>query len=85
MEFIFSDLLGAIVNFGGDPVLIEDVESAEGVLVSIERSTSYRVLADGEEFNVAKRQLDLVDFQVNRIFSFVDGSEFLVCFSVDWR
>ena len=79
-----EELFGAMVNFGGDPYLVETEEEAESLKESIERATIEREITDEYEFETATRQLDLDGHDPERIWSFVDGSEFLVCFSGDW-
>lgn len=80
-----EELIGSIVNFGGDPAAVDSIEFAEDVLASIENATSYREITDEEEFAIAKDQLDLQDHKVSHIWSFVDGSEFIACFPNDWH
>lgn len=77
-----SEFINAIVNFGADPYLVETEEQAEEVMESVSRATISREITDEEEFNTALKQLDLK--KANHIYSFVDGSEFLVCLSEDW-
>lgn len=77
-----TDLLNAIVNFGADPYIVETEEQAEEVMESIERATISREITDEDEFSTALEQLDLK--KADHIYSFVDGSEFLVCLSEDW-
>lgn len=79
-----KDLLGAMVNFGGDPYLIDTIEDAEQVAESIENATIERVLTDEDEIGTATAQLDLEGHRPKRINSYVDGSEFLVCLAEDW-
>ena len=79
-----KELLGAMVNFGSDPYLIETIEEAEEVAESIENATIARVITDDEEFETATAQLDLDGHRPKKIYSFVDGSEFLVCYAEDW-
>ena len=77
-----TDLLNAIVNFGADTFIVETEEQAEEVMESIERATVSREITDEDEFSTALEQLDLK--KADHIYSFVDGSEFLVCLSEDW-
>lgn len=77
-------LYGAVVNMGADPFLVEDEEQAEAVAESMENATVRRTLTDGDEFSVAKARLGLGDAAVRRIWSYVDGSEFLVCLLGDY-
>lgn len=80
-RFSNEDLMGAAVNMGGDPYIIEDEEQAAQVAESINNATSMREL-DGEELETARKQLDCPG--AKKVYSFVDGSEFLVCLSEDW-
>lgn len=77
-------LYGAVVNMGADPFLVEDEEQAEAVAESMENATVRRTLTDGDEFSVAKERLGLENANVKRIWSYVDGSEFLVCLLGDY-
>lgn len=79
------ELIGAVVNYGGDPCLIESEEDAQSLKESIERATIKREITDEDEFEVATQQLDLDGHDPEKIWSYVDGSEFLVCFSADWN
>lgn len=80
-RFSNEDLMGAAVNMGGDPYVIEDEEQAAQVAESINNATSMRELY-GEELVTAREQLDCP--RAKKVYSFVDGSEFLVCLSEDW-
>lgn len=84
METNWENLFGTMVNFGSDPYMVETEEQAKEVAESIDNASSYREIEDEDEFETATRQLDLVGHYPERIFSYVDGSEFLVCFSGDW-
>lgn len=80
----WEDLLGSLVNYGGDPLLVETEEQAKELSETIEGATSEREIVDEDEFETAKLQLDLKGHDVERIWSFVNGSEFIVCLSGDW-
>ncbi len=77
-HFTAEDLMGAVVNMGGAPYIIEDEEQAAQVAESISNATSMRELY-GEELVTAREQLDCPG--AKQVYSFVDGSEFLVCLS----
>lgn len=79
-----NELYGSLVNPGSDPFIVETEEQAENLKERIERATVKREITSTDEFEAAMQQLDLNGHRVKRIFSFVDGSEFLVCFSGDW-
>lgn len=85
-EYMKEDLPGALVNFGGDPFLVETEEQAESVAESLNRATIVREITDDDEFATAMRQLDLVaENHPMKIYSFVDGSEGLICMPEDWH
>ena len=79
------DLIGSIVNFGGDPSIVDSIDFAEDVLESIDNASRYREITDKEEFDIAIDQLDLQGYKVSHIWSFVDGSEFIICLPDDWH
>lgn len=79
-----DELIGAIANLGSGPYLVETEEQAESLKESIERATIEREITDEDELETAKRQLDLDGYKTERILSFVDGSEFLVCLPGEW-
>ena len=84
-ELSAEDLMGAIINCGGDPVLIEDEESAAEYAEYINGATIRREIKDADEFAAVMSQLDLNEG--NRplhLYSFVNGSEGVVCFAEDW-
>ncbi len=79
--------MGALVNLGADPLLVETEEQAREVAALIERATNpLRQIEDDDEFETAMSRLDLVKENfVTRIFSFVaDGNEGVICFPEDW-
>lgn len=80
--FTADNLMGAIVNMGADPFIIEDEDQSAQVAESIENATIMREI-EGDELETAREQLDCPG--AKRVFSFVDGSEFLVCLSEDWE
>lgn len=73
-----------MVNMGADPYTIETEEQAEELQESIEAAIIEREITDEDEFETATQQLGLERHYPERIWSFVNGSEFLVCFSGDW-
>lgn len=85
MNTEFLDLFGAMVSMGADPYMIETEEQAEELRESIDAATIEREITDEDEFATAMLQLDLEGHDPKRIWSFVNGSEFLVCFSSDWQ
>lgn len=85
MNIEICDLFGAMVNTGADPYLIETEEQAEELWKRIQSATSEREITNEYDFETATRQLDLQGNDPERIWSFVNGSEFLVCFIGDWH
>lgn len=82
-----DDYMGALVNYGGDPLLIEDEEDAASLAKAIERAQYgiREIEKDSEEWYSALKELDLADANdVKHIYSGVDGSEFIFCKSEDW-
>lgn len=79
----FEDLLGSMAAMGAGAYLVETEEQAQELMESIKGATIERELED-DEFETAKHILDLDGHDVERIWSFVNGSEFFVCFSGDW-
>ena len=67
---------------GGDPFVVETEEQAMEVLESIQNATIEREITDKEEFETALSQLELKN--AKHIYSYVDGSEFIICFAEDW-
>lgn len=88
LDFDYLDYMGAIVNYGGDPMLIDDEEDAAALAKAIERAQyGIREITKGsEEWDSALKQLDLSDENnAQHIYSGVDGSEFIYCKSEDWE
>lgn len=83
-EITADNLLYALCNLGGDPCIVESEEQAEGLRDMIRRATVYREITDKDEFRTAAEQLDILPCAVRHIYSFVDGSEFIVCFPEDY-
>lgn len=79
-KFTIESLMNAVVNMGSDPFLIEDEEQAAQVAQSIESASTMREIKGGE-LETARRQLDCP--RARRVYSFVDGSEFIVCLNED--
>ena len=73
-------LFGALACYNGDAFIIETEEAAEELFESI-NGTDVRLVEDEEEFEDAKRKLDLEDFKVSAIY-FGGGTYF--CLAQDW-
>lgn len=85
LEKTIDEMYGALVNYGGDPMLVETEDAAIELLTAIKSATSIRLIKDADERRICKKQLNLEDFETNKIWSFVNGSEFIVCFDEDWK
>ena len=83
-ELSIDSVMGSLVNYGGDPMLIETEEQAEELLESI---NVLRPITDEDEFETAKSQLDLEGHdEVTKVYGFVcDGCAAVVCFAEDWE
>ena len=83
-ELSIDSVMGSLVNYGGDPMLIETEEQAEELLESID---VLRPITDEDELKTAKRQLDLEGHdEVTKVYGFIcDGCAAVVCFAEDWE
>jgi hypothetical protein len=83
-ELSIDSVMGSLVNYGGDPMLIETEEQAEELLESI---NVLRPITDEDELETAKIQLDLEGHdEVTKVYGFVcDGCAAVVCFAEDWE
>ena len=81
-----SELIGALVNFGGDPFLVETDEQAELVAESVNSAASVSQITDEDDLATAMAQLDLTEAnRVAKIFSFINnGCAAVICFPEDW-
>lgn len=88
LDFDNLDYMGALVNYGGDPLLIEDEEDAAYLAKAIEMAQYgiREIEKDSEEWYSALKELDLADVNnVQHIYSGVAGSEFVFCVANDWE
>lgn len=83
-ELSIDSVMGSLVNYGGDPMLIETEEQAEELLESID---VLRPITEEDELETAKSQLDLEDHdEVTKVYGFIcDGCAAVVCFAEDWE
>ena len=84
MKIDIDDLFGAKVKMNSKPYMIDTEEQAKTLKERIERAITMREITDEKEFETAEEQLGLCGKYPCHIWSFVDGAEFLVCFSEDW-
>ena len=79
-------LLGAMFQWGSDPMFVDDEETARSVAEAINNATRfYDVdMNDEEESSIAKDQLALENFDVISIHYFVNGSYGSFCLSDEW-
>lgn len=81
MPFEAEDLMGALVEAGSDPALIECEEAAEMWLEDINRCRLEEIEADDE----ARAKLDLQDSETRHIYRFMaGGNAATICFAKDW-
>lgn len=83
-----SDFMYAMVNYGADPVYIEDIEFAEEVMRDFEEvqyCISYTPDND-EDFEIICRQLDLEPQKTRVVYSCYNYNEegFKIAFPEDW-
>lgn len=83
-ELSIDNLMGSLVNYGGDPVLVETEEQAEELLDSID---VLRPITDEDELETAKCQLGLEGHdEVTKVYGFIcDSCASVVCFAEDWE
>ena len=86
---VAEDLLGALIQQGSDPCLIETMEQAEEWFVEIEKATNYGDFTaedvDPEEWETYCRQLDLRPNQVKRIYWFCGNNAGTYALGEDWE
>lgn len=82
-ELSIDTVIGSLVNYGGDPMLVETEEQAEELLDSID---VLQPITEEYELETAKRQLDLEGHdEVTKVYGFIsDGCAAVVCFPEDW-
>ena len=80
----YEDLIDCIIEQGSDPCLIETEEDAIDWLNTIENASIVREITDPEEYQIAKKKLNLENNNTRKIYSFVNGSEGTYCLSEDW-
>ena len=88
LDFDYLDYMGAMVNYGGDHLLIEDEDDAIALASAIDRAQYgiREIEKDSEEWCSALNKLDLDDSNnVKHIYSGVDGNEFIFCKTEDWE
>ena len=79
-------LLGAVFEWGSDPMNIEDEETARSVAEAINNATRYYDvdMNDKEESTIAKERLNLEEADVIMIHCFVNGSYGSFSLSNEW-
>ena len=79
-------LIGAIYEWGSDPTLIEDEEAARSFAQVLDCATSIGLIdmKDEEEARINKERLDLEDYDVTAIHTFVNGSYGTFSLSDEW-
>ena len=84
--FPWWKLLGAVYQWGSDPMNIEDEESARNFADVIADATRLGTvdMTDEYEAEIAKSQLDLEDADVKTIHTFVNGSAGSFSLADEW-
>ena len=79
-------LMGAVWEWGSDPIIIEDEETARSCAEAIDCATEIGEIdmTDEEEVRVGKARLDLEDIDVTAIHTFVNGSEGSFSLEDEW-
>lgn len=80
----YEDLINCIIEQGSDPDLIDTKEDAIYWLGVIDNASIVREITDPEEYQIAKKKLDLENNTTRKIYSFVNGSEGTFCLDEDW-
>lgn len=86
-ELTVDELYGALACYNGDPFLVENEEQAIELLEYLQQDgCECKVIEDGEEFEIAKKRLDLKDADVVAIYDCGcwNQSHAIVCFNGDW-
>lgn len=83
-ELSIDALMGSLVNYGGDPMLVETEDQALELLESID---TLNLISDEDEVETAKKQLDLEGHdEVTKVYRFMcNGCASVVCFADDWE
>ena len=78
-----DSLMGSLVNYGSDPLLIETEEQAQELLDSMD---DLYPITDKNEVETAKKQLNLEGHdEVTKVYGFMCvGCASVVCFGDDW-
>lgn len=81
-ELSIDSLMGSLVNYGSDPLLVETEEQAQELFDSMD---DLYLITDKDEVETAKKQLNLERYNVTKVYGFMcDGCASVVCFGDDW-
>lgn len=83
MEINANSLLGALIEQGSDPTIIETIEEAELWAKTINEG-SVAEITDAEELSEVAPLLDLTADRLRRAFAFTNGSAGTFALSSDW-
>ena len=83
MEINANSLLGALIEQGSDPTIIETIEEAEIWAKTINEG-SVMEITDPEELSEAAPLLNLTSDKLRRAFAFVNGSAGTFALLSDW-
>ena len=86
MTYPWWTLMGAIYEWGSDPALIEDEEAARSFAQVLDGASSMGEIDmnDEEEACLNKERLDLEDYNVTAIHTFVNGSYGTFSLAEEW-
>ena len=86
MTYPWWTLMGAIYEWGSDPALIEDEEAARSFAQVLDGASSMGEIdmSDEEEARINKERLDLEDYNVTAIHTFVNGSYGTFSLAEEW-
>lgn len=86
MPYPWWTLMGAIYEWGSDPMLIEDEESARSFAQVLDGATNMGEIDmnDEEEARINMERLDLEDNDVTAIHTFVNGSYGTFSLAEEW-
>lgn len=84
MKINANSLLGALIEHGSEPALIESIEEAEIWAKTINEGDITEI-TDPEELSEIAPLLNLTPDKLHRAFSFVSGSAGAFALSSDWE
>ena len=85
--FPWWTLLGAVFQWGSDVEIVEDEETARKYAEVLANATRIGLVDanDEDEFELHKQMLELEEWDVKQIHTFVNGSWGSFCLSNEWE